>query len=207
MLTGYPEAVPINFGGLPPEQSSYATSRIVIWPIPLDRTTTYISDTRYGPRAILEASRNMETFDDELWAEICTHGIATLLKSIGKVTKDINVTITDSITHNHTQSNGNPMKINRHVILTQSHCRHGFLYENLETLYENINTILDDFIDIKGWKAIGNKISNYLRMSGFDFYENPNHKLISNSIIDNDSDVDNNINVNNNDQSDELTLF
>ena len=78
MLTGYPEAVPINFGGLPPEQSSYATSRIVIWPIPLDRTTTYISGTRYGPRAILEASRNMETFDDELWAEVCTHGIATL---------------------------------------------------------------------------------------------------------------------------------
>ena len=80
-----------------------------------------------------------------------------------------------------------------------------YRFKNGEKKEKLINII--DFIDIKGWKAIGNKISNYLRMSGFDFYENPNHKLISNSIIDNDSDVDNNINVNNNDQSDELTLF
>ena len=78
MLTGYPAAPPNNFAGLPPEQSDYKTSPIVIWPIPLDRTTTFISGTRYGPRAILEASRNMETFDDEVWAEVCDRGIATL---------------------------------------------------------------------------------------------------------------------------------
>ena len=80
-----------------------------------------------------------------------------------------------------------------------------YRFKNGEKKEKLINII--DFIDVKGWKAIGNKISNYLRMSGFDFYDNPNDKLISNSIINNDSDVDDNINVNNNNQSDELTLF
>ena len=80
-----------------------------------------------------------------------------------------------------------------------------YRFKNGEKKEKLINII--DFIDVKGWRAIGNKISNYLRMSGFDFYESPNHNLISDSIINSDSDVDDNINTNNNNQSDELTLF
>ncbi len=78
MLTGYPANCPENFAGLPPEQSAYDSAPIVVWPIPLDRTTSYKAGTRYGPRAILEASRNMETFDEEIWAEVSENGIATL---------------------------------------------------------------------------------------------------------------------------------
>ena len=78
MLSGYPAGCPETFAGLSPAQSDYKTSPIVIWPIPLDRTTSYKAGTRYGPRAIIEASRNMETFDEEVWAEVCERGIATL---------------------------------------------------------------------------------------------------------------------------------
>ncbi len=78
MLSGYPARCPETFAGLPPAQSDYQTSPIVIWPIPLDRTTSYKAGTRYGPRALLEASRNMETFDEDIWAEVCERGIATL---------------------------------------------------------------------------------------------------------------------------------
>ena len=60
---------PENFGGLPDEHSQYATSRAVIFPVPLERTTSYEHGTRNGPAAILVASRNMELYDEELELE------------------------------------------------------------------------------------------------------------------------------------------
>ena len=60
---------PDNFGGLPDEHSRYETSRAVIFPVPLERTTSYEHGTRNGPAAILAASRNMELYDEELELE------------------------------------------------------------------------------------------------------------------------------------------
>lgn len=79
MKDTYTRTIPDNFGGLPPESSSYENSRAVIFPIPLERTTTYMTGTRNGPAAILAASRNMELYDDELGSEpYHRFGIATL---------------------------------------------------------------------------------------------------------------------------------
>ena len=61
-----------------------------------------------------------------------------------------------------------------------------------------------DFIDIKGWKAIGNKLSNYLRMSSFDFYENPEREIDSDLKKDIEDNFDDD---SNNDENSELTLF
>ncbi|MHB8411548.1 MAG: agmatinase [Candidatus Acidiferrales bacterium] len=70
---------PENFGGIPEEHSRYETSRAVIFPVPLERTTTYEHGTRNGPGAIIAASRNMETWDEELAVETYSKiGIATL---------------------------------------------------------------------------------------------------------------------------------
>ncbi len=60
---------PANFGGLLEEHSAYETSRAVIFPVPLERTTTYVRGTYNGPGAILSASRHMELYDDELELE------------------------------------------------------------------------------------------------------------------------------------------
>jgi agmatinase len=60
---------PENFGGLLEEHSRYESSRAVIFPIPLERTTSYEHGTRNGPAAILAASRNMELYDEELELE------------------------------------------------------------------------------------------------------------------------------------------
>jgi arginase family enzyme len=65
-MSRYTPLPPQNFGGLPEEHSSYETSRAVIFPVPLERTATYERGTRNGPAAILEASRHMEMFDEEL---------------------------------------------------------------------------------------------------------------------------------------------
>lgn len=79
LLKTYNAATPENFGGIPEENSRYETSRAAIFPIPLERTTTYEHGTRNGPNAIIAASRNMETWDEELGIETSAKiGIATL---------------------------------------------------------------------------------------------------------------------------------
>jgi agmatinase len=78
-LRTYTLGTPDNFGGLPQENSRYETSRAVIFPVPLERTTSYEHGTRNGPAAIIAASRNMETWDEELSVETYARmGIATL---------------------------------------------------------------------------------------------------------------------------------
>ena len=70
---------PENFGGLSEEDASFARARAVIFPVPLERTTSYEHGTRNGPAAILEASRNMELYDEEFEAEVYKRvGIATI---------------------------------------------------------------------------------------------------------------------------------
>src|ERR1051325_9337062 len=69
--------LPYNFAGLEPEQSALESSRVAILPVPYDFSTSYQGGARWGPQAILAASRNMETWDDELGA-ISRAGIHTL---------------------------------------------------------------------------------------------------------------------------------
>ena len=78
-MTGpnWPTAVAQNFGGLEPEFSSLDRAGLVVLPVPYDLTTTYQGGARWGPRAILEASRNMELWDEELGATY-RRGIHTL---------------------------------------------------------------------------------------------------------------------------------
>ena len=68
----------LNFAGLEEEYSSYKKSKVVILPVPYDKTTTYVHGTKNGPTAIIDASRYMERFDDELNQETFKIGIHTL---------------------------------------------------------------------------------------------------------------------------------
>ena len=58
--------LPHNFLGLLPEHSRLETSRVAILSVPYDFSTSYQGGTRWGPHAIVTASRNMETWDEEL---------------------------------------------------------------------------------------------------------------------------------------------
>jgi agmatinase len=78
-MSRYTPMPPENFGGIPEEHSLYETARAVIFPVPLERSSSYEYGTRNGPSAILAASRNMELYDDELELEPYKEiGIATL---------------------------------------------------------------------------------------------------------------------------------
>jgi agmatinase len=79
MLRRYPAALPFRFAGVEDEYAGYEKAKAVIVPVPLERTTTYARGTHKGPNAIIEASRNMETYDEELQVETYRQvGIATL---------------------------------------------------------------------------------------------------------------------------------
>ncbi len=71
----YPQ---VNFGSLDEEFSSLERSRVVVLPVPYDSTVTARAGARDGPRAIIEASADMELYDVALGIEPYRHGIHTL---------------------------------------------------------------------------------------------------------------------------------
>jgi agmatinase len=66
-----------NYFGLPEEFSNKDNSRVVIVPVPYEATVSYGKGTSKGPAAVLEASQQVELFDDELWIEPHKIGIHT----------------------------------------------------------------------------------------------------------------------------------
>src|SRR5712692_12112920 len=74
----YEQVTPGEFGGTKPVSTDFANARVVILPIPLDRTTTYVAGTRMGPHEILVASSQLELWDEETETDVHTIGICTL---------------------------------------------------------------------------------------------------------------------------------
>lgn len=72
------ESLPNNFLDLPAEYSNPATARYFILSAPYEGTVTFAGGTADGPRAIVEASAQVELFDDELLGEFYKPGVATL---------------------------------------------------------------------------------------------------------------------------------
>ena len=70
--------LPHNFLGLDEASAAFDAARAVILPVPYESTTSYGGGTSRGPSAILEASRYIELYDQELDAEPYVAGIATL---------------------------------------------------------------------------------------------------------------------------------
>lgn len=71
----------IQFGAFPydykDENNAYCRSKVVIMGVPFDGTATYQSGTKFGPNAMLNASVNLEPYDEEL-GEIYKVGIYTI---------------------------------------------------------------------------------------------------------------------------------
>lgn len=75
-------SLPMNFGGIAEaEFSSLENSRILVWPIAYEGTVSYGGGTGQGAQAIIDASRNMELYDEETDAEVYQMGIHTLAES------------------------------------------------------------------------------------------------------------------------------
>ena len=66
-----------NFLNLSEEDAALSTSRYALQPVPYDRTVTYKKGTARGPQAILEASTQVELWDEETDLEAWKAGIHT----------------------------------------------------------------------------------------------------------------------------------
>lgn len=72
----------MNFGGIAEEEfSGFERSRIIVWPVSYEGTVSYGAGTGRGAQAIIDASRNMELYDEETDAEVYKLGIHTVKES------------------------------------------------------------------------------------------------------------------------------
>ncbi len=69
---------PRGFAAIPEEYARFDGARVVILPVPYDSTSSGRSGSREGPRAIIDASEEMELYDLELGREPYRAGIHTL---------------------------------------------------------------------------------------------------------------------------------
>lgn len=67
-----------NFLGLSDSECAYDKSKYVILPVGYEKTATYGKGTVHGPSAIIEASHEVDLFDEELSSEPYLAGIHTL---------------------------------------------------------------------------------------------------------------------------------
>ena len=69
----------MNFGGIDEEQySNIESARVLVLPVSYEGTVSYGTGTGAGAMAIVDASRNMELYDEETDAEVYKIGIHTL---------------------------------------------------------------------------------------------------------------------------------
>jgi agmatinase len=67
----------IHYGDLPKPYCEFETSKVAIVPVPYDGTSTWIKGADKGPKALLDASANMEIYDIETDSEVYKIGIFT----------------------------------------------------------------------------------------------------------------------------------
>ena len=68
----------MNFGGIEDEElSDFERARVVVWPVSYEGTVSYGGGTGAGAMAVVDASRNMELYDEETDAEVYRLGIHT----------------------------------------------------------------------------------------------------------------------------------
>jgi agmatinase len=71
--------LPMNFGGIDEDRySSFDSARVLVLPISYEGTVSYGTGTGAGAMAIVDASRNMELYEEETDSEVYKIGIHTL---------------------------------------------------------------------------------------------------------------------------------
>lgn len=83
------EELPMNFGGIDEEHySSFDSARVLILPVSYEGTVSYGTGTGAGAMAIVDASRNMELYEEETDSEVYKIGIHTLPEFTARMTPE-----------------------------------------------------------------------------------------------------------------------
>jgi agmatinase len=91
-------SLPYNFGGLDKEFSGYEESKIVVLPIPFEKTSSWVKGSNEAPKAIIEASMNMELYDLETDSEAYKKGIFTADEILSDSSEEMINRVYDKVT-------------------------------------------------------------------------------------------------------------
>ncbi len=88
------------------EDQDYEKAKVVVLPVPYDSTSTFKVGSREGPHAIIEASRHVEFYSEELGRDVSKMGIYTLdelapnfdspKKMVDRIAKEVSLIMQDS---------------------------------------------------------------------------------------------------------------
>lgn len=90
-------STPYNFGGLSDEFFNYENAKIAVLPVPFDKTSSWIKGSQKGPKAIIEASMNMELYDLETDSEVYKNGIFTSTEILSNNSEDMIKSVYDRV--------------------------------------------------------------------------------------------------------------
>jgi agmatinase len=93
-----------SFCGLPNGRDDYKRASIVILPVPFDKTSTWLKGADKGPRAIIDASPYLESYDIETDSEIFKKGIYTA-RAINATTSAAMIKRTDTAVSEYLKDN------------------------------------------------------------------------------------------------------
>jgi len=92
-----------NLFGL--NDASYEQAKVIVLPVPYDSTSSYRTGSRDAPHAIIDASRNLELYSEELDYDISKIGIYTLEElaphmgspeaMVGRIEKEVGIILDD----------------------------------------------------------------------------------------------------------------
>jgi agmatinase len=88
------------------EDQDFKKAKVVVIPIPYDSTSTYKVGSREGPRSIIEASRSLEPYDDEIGGYVKDIGIYTTeelqpdfdspKKMVDRISKEVSILLDEN---------------------------------------------------------------------------------------------------------------
>ncbi len=135
-----------TFLDTPPGEHDYESASFVVIPVPYDGTTSFRTGSRYGPAAIIDASRHLEDFDIELGCDPSDSGIYTLpevtpdASGPARVVEQVREVVADTL-----ESAKTPVLIGgEHSLALGAVTACADIYEDLSVLYLDAHADLRD---------------------------------------------------------------
>ncbi len=181
------KSLPYNFGGLEDKFLNYENSKIAVLPVPFDKTSSWIKGSDRGPKAIIEASMNMELYDLETNTEVYKNGIFTSEEILSNSSEEMIECVYDRVTELIKDGKFVVTLGGEHTVSLPTIKTHHNIYNNISILH------LDAHSDMRD-TYLGNKFSHACVMARV---KEINDNIISIGIRSLDSLELNNINKNN----------
>ncbi len=181
------EPVPYNFGGLEDKFSNYATAKTVVLPVPFDKTSSWLRGSDRGPKAIIEASMNLELYDLETNTEVYKNGIFTSKEILSDSSEEMIESVYERVTELIKDNKFVVTLGGEHTISLPAINAHHNIYKKMSILHLDAHSDMrDSYLD--------NKLSHACVMARV---KEINENIISVGIRSFDSSELNNINKNN----------